>query len=182
MYEQGSSGAFFSDQAAENFNRRSAVLPGFGTLAQGPWDVFQSLNNPEALSQKSFGNFLQFVHSAFTGEDELQAEHSRSLWGRIINVGDEQRERIDRDEGRTLYAATQEIMMVYLESDGGRVWEARTRAAMDFQLGSLAAVLHLDDSLVSPCSLPRASESLLLTRQSAAAQMGHDEFVVTDGE
>lgn len=65
---------------------------------------------------------------------------------------------------------TQELVMKCLANDDNRVWAVRTRAPGNIWLGELAAVLSLDENNVPPCSVSRTSQTLLLTRRSAAAQ------------
>lgn len=75
-YERWFVTAIFAEQAAKIVHQRYAVLPGFGTFPQTPRNVLQFLDCPEALPQTSFGNDLQFMHSAFPGKKEMQLEHS----------------------------------------------------------------------------------------------------------
>lgn len=69
-----------------------------------------------------------------------------------------------------------------MESDGGRAWAARTRAAIIISSGWPAAVILLDDSGVLPCSPRRNGGILLLTEYSAPAQTGHNDFAERDKE
>lgn len=73
-------------------------------------------------------------------------------------------------------------MTKYLQSDWSRAWAARPGAAMDVWLGSLAAVLSLDETGKLPCSSPRTGGEPLLAGQSAAAQARRNDLVVRDGE
>lgn len=134
-YEQGLGAAFFAERAAKIAHWRCANLPGIGNFAQASGDVRQSFDYPEGLSQKLLGNFLQFKHSAFPREHELQGESNRALWSCIISLGGEQHDKSDRDAGRALYAPTQNLVMENLESDGSRMWAAQTGAALHFWPG-----------------------------------------------
>lgn len=72
--------------------------------------------------------------------------------------------------------------MEYLESNGSRVWAARTRDGMNFSSAWLAAVLSLSWNYVSPYSLSRTRGRLLLTRPVAMAETGQNDYVIRDGE
>lgn len=72
--------------------------------------------------------------------------------------------------------------MESLESAEKRVWAASIRAAVDNRLNLLAMVPSLDDSNVSPRSLSKTREVMLLTGRSATGQNGHNGFAVRDGE
>lgn len=69
------------------------------------------------------------MQPAIHGEYELPAENNRALWSPIIIVGDEHRDRSDRNAERVWYASTRDMMMEYVKSAGNRVRAARTQAA-----------------------------------------------------
>lgn len=48
-YERGLGTAFFAERAAQTAHWGYAALQGFGTFAQAPEDVLQSVDYPEAL-------------------------------------------------------------------------------------------------------------------------------------
>lgn len=58
----------------QTFHRRCAVLPGFGIFSQTPEKAVLSLKCPHALLWKSFESSLKLIHSAFSGEHELQVD------------------------------------------------------------------------------------------------------------
>lgn len=96
-------------------------MAGFGTLAQAPGDILQSLDYSRALTQNSFRDFLQYMHSVLLDESELRAEGNRALWDPMTNVKDEQCNRSDRGTERARYASTLELVMENLQSERSRV-------------------------------------------------------------
>lgn len=60
------------------------------------------------------GEFLEFMHSKFQGEDELEEEKNRTLWSLVFRVGDEQLHRSDQDAGKAGFASTRELGKEYL--------------------------------------------------------------------
>lgn len=72
--------------------------------------------------------------------------------------------------------------MQYLETNGSRVWVARTRVDMNVWLCWLRAVLNLDWNGVPQCSLSKFGGRQLLTRPGAEAPTGHKGFGVKDEE
>lgn len=114
--EQRLDTTFFANRAAQIAHRGYAILLGYGTFAQAPRDVFQSLNYRAALLQTSFEEFLQFMHSALSGKEKPQADNSRALCSPIINAGDERQDRSSREVGRALHTSTRELVREYLKS------------------------------------------------------------------
>lgn len=143
---------------------------------------FSSWTSSELCFESHLKKLLPFMHSALSGEGELQAKDNPALWNPTINVGDEQRDSIDRNARRARCALKRELVMEYLKSGGSGVWAARTWAAMEVWVGWLAAALNLNDNGLLPCSHSRPSKILLLTGRSVAAQTGHSDIFVRDGE
>lgn len=78
-YEQGSGMASFAARAAKIAPQGYAPLTGFRTSPQIPEDILQSLDHPDTLPRKLFGEHLQFMRSAFFGEDKLPVEDNGAL-------------------------------------------------------------------------------------------------------
>lgn len=103
-YEQELGTALFRERAAELADGGFAVLSELGDFAQAPRDIPRSLDYPVARPGKPFEGFVQFVHSAFLGENELQAEHNQALCSSFINKRGEQLDGTDQHDGKGRYA------------------------------------------------------------------------------
>lgn len=174
--------AFSAKYAPETAHRGYAILPGLRASTRAPESLSRPLKYSKARPQKLFGDFVQLTHSAFAGEDERQAEDSRALWSRIINVWDGRCDRSDWDPERARYVLMHELVMGYLDSNGSRVRGAHTWASMDGLLDWLAFVFDLDDMAVLPCSFARTGGKVLGTRRRAAEQTKHNDSVVRGGK
>lgn len=73
MYQHGLRVGSFSEQAREIAHGRAAITTDFGTFAQNPRSILQSLNYLITLAQQYLRRFLELVHSEFNGEEELGA-------------------------------------------------------------------------------------------------------------
>lgn len=87
--EQEMDAAFSLKQAAEFVYRGCVVLTELRPFASVFKQYPSSLNYPEARYRDLFEHFLQSMHSAFSGDHELQAENIRELWNLFISVRDE---------------------------------------------------------------------------------------------
>lgn len=109
---------FFAQGAAKAAHRGLTVLKRLRTFVQAPEDTNESLNYPKALPQRLFGDFSQFMQSAISAATKLPEEDSQYLLNFTIYVGDEQRDRIDRDTERARYASTRGLMIEFLKNSG----------------------------------------------------------------
>lgn len=131
MYQQCLGAVFFAKRAAETAHRGYAILIRVRMLAWAPQSTVQSLHYPGNLPPQFFEEFREFMRSTFARENKLRADKNQTLWNTTINVRDEQRKRGNRGAGRAPHASTRELVLEYLQSDGSRRWEARTRAGTD---------------------------------------------------
>lgn len=92
--------AFFPERAAEVQHREYAVLARFGTSAKAPRKVFKSLDCPDALPKRFFGEFLQFTLSIFESGEALKDKANRTLCNRFISAADKRRDKKEQDAER----------------------------------------------------------------------------------
>lgn len=76
----------------------------------------------------------------------MKEEPSRTFWNQVTTVGDERRDKRERDDRRAQYKSRRKLLMAHLESQDDRVWAARTQATTGVWLGWHTALLQLDDN------------------------------------
>ena len=126
--------AFFSEKREQLLHRGYCVLEDFGDWTHIPPEVilkmicsakFDALNPfPESMPDGSLEKMTRALLDTFPAENVLEDEAApeRHLWNPIVNLGEEERDKQNRDKGIARFQSTRKLLMETVELDEETVW------------------------------------------------------------
>lgn len=108
-----------------------AILEGLGTFAEAPGDVHQSSHYPDALRGLFVEEVLRLMPFTFQGSVAWKNEANQTLRDPNVTAGAGEIQKREQNSGRAQYTSGRKLLMEHMAGDGGRVWAARTGAALN---------------------------------------------------
>ena len=167
--------SFFSRKKTELQLAGYCILEGMADPIGYPHDALESVTVPTDYPKMSSGQFFHTIHRMFPREDDLRQEENRKDWNPIVNSGNSEKDKRDRDMGIARYSSTKHFLMETLEL-AEHVHLAQRRAYLDTWIGMLVSMLNLDKDGTVPLYFPKTGGRLLLTGRNAPAQVPHCDF------
>lgn len=100
------------------------------------------------------------------------------MCNQFVNHGKESLDKENRGAGRARYSSVNELLLEYVESDGGPVWSVKRRAKQDVWLGWMSAILNLDSVKKDEVLISNSRGRFWSTGRDSLQLCGHNDFDV----
>ncbi len=182
--------SFFQTRNQEFKANGYTILDGMGDpfALSGTVDMASIKKEDYGFPEQSNGEWFLAIENLFPGERYLQSEDNRTYWNPIVNTGNNDYDRTQRDMGIARYQSTNAFVTELLEKPEN-VHLAKKRAHVDVWIGILASFLSLDNITLSTnvddaehLLLPVTGGRFLYTGWKAGDQTGHNDFAIRPAE